>query len=193
MVTHRSITIRMPACFYSDDNGPITKIQVIVAESGGKAPRKKTKNKINLDIRHFWLNTLGRRSCLCSKPGVESRFTARQPCAELTPTKTGLNVSRNLTQRPPTPPPLLHLYPCLSPVKDVQNLTNWKNAFFERPAPYLTDQGFPNPPCPPSESGQRASGSAVGTYVIGENNDCAKENNTDHFCNGPLKSCTVYV
>uniref|UniRef100_A0A3Q3G4C3 Protein tyrosine phosphatase receptor type Q n=1 Tax=Labrus bergylta TaxID=56723 RepID=A0A3Q3G4C3_9LABR len=34
MVTHRSITIRMPACFYSDDNGPITKIQVIVAESG---------------------------------------------------------------------------------------------------------------------------------------------------------------
>lgn len=35
MVTHRSITIRMPACFYSDDNGPITKIQVIVAESGG--------------------------------------------------------------------------------------------------------------------------------------------------------------
>ncbi|XP_075894107.1 phosphatidylinositol phosphatase PTPRQ isoform X3 [Nelusetta ayraudi] len=112
MVTHRSITIRMPACFYSDDNGPITKIQVIVAESG---------------------------------------------------------------------------------VKDVQNLTNWKNAFFERPAPYLTDQGFPNPPCQPSESGQRASGSAAGTYVIGENNDCAKENNTDHFCNGPLKSRTVYV
>uniref|UniRef100_A0A3P8TAE3 Protein tyrosine phosphatase receptor type Q n=1 Tax=Amphiprion percula TaxID=161767 RepID=A0A3P8TAE3_AMPPE len=33
MVTHRSITIRMPACFYSDDNGPIKKIQVIVAES----------------------------------------------------------------------------------------------------------------------------------------------------------------
>lgn len=36
MVTHRSITIRMPACFYSDDNGPIKKIQVIIAESGGK-------------------------------------------------------------------------------------------------------------------------------------------------------------
>uniref|UniRef100_M3ZNU9 Protein tyrosine phosphatase receptor type Q n=1 Tax=Xiphophorus maculatus TaxID=8083 RepID=M3ZNU9_XIPMA len=34
MVTHRSITIHMPACFYSDDNGPIAKIQVIVAESG---------------------------------------------------------------------------------------------------------------------------------------------------------------
>lgn len=40
MVTHRSITIRMPACFYSDDNGPITKIQVIVAESGGKTIQK---------------------------------------------------------------------------------------------------------------------------------------------------------
>lgn len=38
MVTRRSITIRMPACFYSDDNGPIKKIQVIVAESGGKEP-----------------------------------------------------------------------------------------------------------------------------------------------------------
>lgn len=40
MVTHRSITIRMPACFYSDDNGPITKIQVIVAESGGMTLQK---------------------------------------------------------------------------------------------------------------------------------------------------------
>uniref|UniRef100_A0A3Q1HCG0 Uncharacterized protein n=1 Tax=Anabas testudineus TaxID=64144 RepID=A0A3Q1HCG0_ANATE len=66
MVTHRSIAIRMPVCFYSDDNGPIEKIQVIVAESG---------------------------------------------------------------------------------VKDIQNVTNWKNAYFEHPAPYLTDKGFPNPPC----------------------------------------------
>uniref|UniRef100_A0A3B4YKY3 Protein tyrosine phosphatase receptor type Q n=1 Tax=Seriola lalandi dorsalis TaxID=1841481 RepID=A0A3B4YKY3_SERLL len=89
MVTHRSITIRMPACFYSDDNGPITKIQVIVAESG---------------------------------------------------------------------------------VKDIQNLTNWKNAFFDRPAPYLADKGFPNPPY----------GRPLG-------------NNTDSFCNGPLKPNTVYV
>lgn len=35
MVTHKTITVRKPACFYSDDNGPIAKIQVIVAESGG--------------------------------------------------------------------------------------------------------------------------------------------------------------
>ncbi|XP_029378292.1 phosphatidylinositol phosphatase PTPRQ [Echeneis naucrates] len=103
MVTHRSITIRMPACFYSDDNGPITKIQVIVAESGAK---------------------------------------------------------------------------------DSQNLTSWKNAFFDRPAPYLTDKGFPNPPCFLGDAG---------TYVIGESNDCMQENNTNSLCNGPLKPNTVYV
>ncbi|KAA8590153.1 hypothetical protein FQN60_014087 [Etheostoma spectabile] len=129
MVTHRSITIRMPACFYSDDNGPITKIQVIVAETG---------------------------------------------------------------------------------VKDIQNLTNWKNAFFDRPAPYLTDKGFPNPPCdlgggalPPdahvrggrsvSRGGRPSVRKTTTTYVIGENDDCLTENNTDNFCNGPLKPKTVYV
>ncbi|XP_008281722.1 phosphatidylinositol phosphatase PTPRQ [Stegastes partitus] len=131
MVTHRSITIRMPACFYSDDNGPITKIQVIVAESS---------------------------------------------------------------------------------VKDMENLTNWRTAFFTRPAPYLTDAGFPNPSC---SLGDRAShmnpqsgGGSVpgdsrstmtkkevmqGTYVIGENDNCLEENNTEHFCNGPLKSNVFYV
>ncbi|KAM7396652.1 hypothetical protein PAMP_019678 [Pampus punctatissimus] len=131
MVTHRSITIRMPACFYSDDNGPITNIQVIVAESG---------------------------------------------------------------------------------VKDVMNLTNWKNAFFHHPAPYLTDKGFPNPPClgdglsrkdthvreSHSLSGDgrtlvRHNHSTSGTYVIGESDACMEENNTDTFCNGPLKANTVYV
>ncbi|XP_049430343.1 phosphatidylinositol phosphatase PTPRQ isoform X2 [Epinephelus fuscoguttatus] len=132
MVTHRSITIRMPACFYSDDNGPITKIQVIVAESG---------------------------------------------------------------------------------VKDIQNLTNWKNAFFVRPAPYLTDKGFPNPPCSMWDgtsrtdahvrSGHSSSGGGrpllkhnhtnAATYIIGGNDECVKENNTDSFCNGPLKPNTVYV
>uniref|UniRef100_A0A3B5AC43 Protein tyrosine phosphatase receptor type Q n=1 Tax=Stegastes partitus TaxID=144197 RepID=A0A3B5AC43_9TELE len=127
MVTHRSITIRMPACFYSDDNGPITKIQVIVAESS------------------------------------------------------------------------------------MENLTNWRTAFFTRPAPYLTDAGFPNPSC---SLGDRAShmnpqsgGGSVpgdsrstmtkkevmqGTYVIGENDNCLEENNTEHFCNGPLKSNVFY-
>ncbi|XP_029951736.1 phosphatidylinositol phosphatase PTPRQ [Salarias fasciatus] len=132
MVTHRSITIRMPACFYSDDNGPITKIQVIVAESG---------------------------------------------------------------------------------VKDAVNLTNWRDAFFHRPAPYLTDAGFPNPRCLLRDGASRMNAhvravrgvsadnlslarqdhTAAATYVIGENETCMEENNTDHFCNGPLKQNTVYV
>uniref|UniRef100_A0A3Q2Q8Z4 Protein tyrosine phosphatase receptor type Q n=1 Tax=Fundulus heteroclitus TaxID=8078 RepID=A0A3Q2Q8Z4_FUNHE len=80
MVTHRSITTLMPACFYSDDNGPIAKIQVIVAESGGDVPSL---------LRH--------------------------------------------------------------------------------------------------------NHSSAGTYVIGESDYCLEENNTDHFCNGPLKPNTVYL
>ncbi|XP_036006075.1 phosphatidylinositol phosphatase PTPRQ [Fundulus heteroclitus] len=132
MVTHRSITTLMPACFYSDDNGPIAKIQVIVAESG---------------------------------------------------------------------------------VRDSENLTNWREAYFRRPAPYLTDAGFPNPACLAREraagadvlvrGGRSVSGdvpsllrhnhSSAGTYVIGESDYCLEENNTDHFCNGPLKPNTVYV
>uniref|UniRef100_A0A3B5QTL2 Protein tyrosine phosphatase receptor type Q n=1 Tax=Xiphophorus maculatus TaxID=8083 RepID=A0A3B5QTL2_XIPMA len=128
MVTHRSITIHMPACFYSDDNGPIAKIQVIVAESG---------------------------------------------------------------------------------VRDSENLTNWKGAYFHHPAPYLTDAGFPNPTCLARdraavmliEDGRSVSGddpsllnhTITGTYMIGENDNCIGHNDTDHFCNGPLKSNTVYV
>ncbi|XP_069567271.1 phosphatidylinositol phosphatase PTPRQ [Brachyistius frenatus] len=132
MVTHRSITIRMPACFYSDNNGPITKIQVIVAESG---------------------------------------------------------------------------------VKDMENLTNWKNAFWDRPAPYLTNTGFLNPPCFLWDEASRMNAHLRGgrivsrdghslvrqnhtteeTYVIGKSNCCMEENNTDIFCNGPLKPNTVYV
>ncbi|XP_057692656.1 phosphatidylinositol phosphatase PTPRQ isoform X1 [Corythoichthys intestinalis] len=116
MVTHRSITIRMPACFYSDENGPITKIQVIVAESG---------------------------------------------------------------------------------VKDIANLTTWRDAFFDQPGPYLTDQGFPNPQC--LRDTHRVSGdhrhnhTPTETYVIGDQDECLRENHTDALCNGPLKANTVYV
>ncbi|XP_037109194.1 phosphatidylinositol phosphatase PTPRQ [Syngnathus acus] len=116
MVTHKSITIRMPACFYSDDNGPIAKIQVIVAESG---------------------------------------------------------------------------------VKDAANLTTWRNAFFKHPGPYVTDQGFPNPPCPGDTRGVpeslRRNRTMAETYVIGERDECMQENHTDPLCNGPLKANTVYV
>ncbi|XP_014873798.1 phosphatidylinositol phosphatase PTPRQ isoform X2 [Poecilia latipinna] len=132
MVTHRSITIHMPACFYSDDNGPIAKIQVIVAESG---------------------------------------------------------------------------------VRDSENLTNWRGAYFHRPAPYLTDAGFPNPTCFARDraagadvlvgGGRSVSGddpsllrhnhTITETYMIGENDSCMGQNDTDLFCNGPLKPNTVYV
>uniref|UniRef100_A0A3Q4ICD5 Phosphatidylinositol phosphatase PTPRQ-like n=1 Tax=Neolamprologus brichardi TaxID=32507 RepID=A0A3Q4ICD5_NEOBR len=108
MVTHRSITIHMPACFYSDDNGPITKIQVIVAESG---------------------------------------------------------------------------------VKDNKNVTNWKSAYNDHPVPYFTDSGFTNPPC--NGWSQRYNQTAA-EYVIGKSDDCTG-NNTEHFCNGPLKPNSVYV
>uniref|UniRef100_A0A3Q2Y751 Protein tyrosine phosphatase receptor type Q n=1 Tax=Hippocampus comes TaxID=109280 RepID=A0A3Q2Y751_HIPCM len=114
MVTHKSITIRLPACFYSDDNGPIAKIQVIVAESG---------------------------------------------------------------------------------VKDVANLTTWRDAFFHHPSPYVTDQGFPNPPCSMDtrKVSQRRNHTTAQTYVIGEQDECMVENQTDVLCNGPLKANTVYV
>ncbi|XP_014192528.1 phosphatidylinositol phosphatase PTPRQ [Haplochromis burtoni] len=122
MVTHRSITIHMPACFYSDDNGPITKIQVIVAESG---------------------------------------------------------------------------------VKDNKNVTNWKSAYYDHPAPYFTDSGFPNPPCSDSSMHAHLRGvfrdgwsqrynQTAAEYVIGKSNDCTG-NNTEYFCNGPLKPNSVYV
>nr|XP_057932138.1 phosphatidylinositol phosphatase PTPRQ [Doryrhamphus excisus] len=123
MVTHRSITIRMPACFYSDENGPIAKIQVIVAESG---------------------------------------------------------------------------------VKDTSNLTNWRNAFFGHPAPYVTDQGFRNPSCSGDTRDARSvsrgkhllprhNNTMATTYVIGVHDECMQENDTDTLCNGPLKANTVYV
>lgn len=35
MATSKTITVEMPACFFSDDNGPIQKIQVIVSEPAG--------------------------------------------------------------------------------------------------------------------------------------------------------------
>lgn len=140
---------------------------------------------------------LGIWSCLCLKPLVEC-------CPKLTKGKMEakakrLNVMRNLT------PFLFNFHPVT--VKDIQNVTNWKNAYFEHPAPYLTDKGFPNPPCSSGDvavrrniyvrSGHNASEdsrlSKTGTYVIGEDDNCMAENNTEFFCNGPLKPNTVYV
>ncbi|XP_031657888.1 phosphatidylinositol phosphatase PTPRQ isoform X1 [Oncorhynchus kisutch] len=136
MVTSRSIIVRMPACFYRDDNGPISSIQIIVAESG---------------------------------------------------------------------------------VMDSRNLTNWKIAFLSRPAPYLTDNGFPNPLCVRDGESRdthtqtsRHNNSQIrhrivrdrvldrrdhqeDHYVIGEEGNCLTEEYSNTLCNGPLKPNTVYV
>uniref|UniRef100_A0AAY5KMC9 Protein-tyrosine-phosphatase n=1 Tax=Esox lucius TaxID=8010 RepID=A0AAY5KMC9_ESOLU len=148
VVTSRSITVHMPACFYSDDNGPIRSIQVIVSESG---------------------------------------------------------------------------------VMDSRNLTNWKTAFLSRPAPYLTDSGFRNPPCvkhrrtrdtntrthkqegghadthtqaptmstsgvrQPTESGDRPQVQLDDYYVIGAMDHCLTAEYSNTLCNGPLKPNTAYV
>ncbi|KAL0968339.1 hypothetical protein UPYG_G00265610 [Umbra pygmaea] len=45
MVTSRSITVGMPACFFSENNGPIHRIQVIVSESGVMDSRNLTNWK----------------------------------------------------------------------------------------------------------------------------------------------------
>ncbi|XP_045544692.1 phosphatidylinositol phosphatase PTPRQ [Salmo salar] len=136
MVTSRSIIVHMPACFYSDDNGPISSIQIIVSESG---------------------------------------------------------------------------------VMDSRNITNWKIAFFSRPAPYLTDNGFPNPLCVRDGESRdthtqtsRHNNSQIrhrivrdrvldrrdhqeDHYVIGEEGNCLTEEYSNTLCNGPLKPNTVYV
>lgn len=93
-------------------------------------------------------------------------------------------------------------------VRDLGNVTNWKSAFHHRPAPYLTDEGFLNPPCSlltkttspdvrggqqESRGGLRFNQTTAEGYVIGGNDACLELNNTDHFCNGPLKPNTVYV
>lgn len=36
VATSTTITVKMPICYFSDVNGPIKKIQILVSESGGK-------------------------------------------------------------------------------------------------------------------------------------------------------------
>ncbi|OWK63035.1 Phosphatidylinositol phosphatase PTPRQ [Lonchura striata] len=43
LVTATTITIRMPICYYSDDHGPIKKIQVLVVEAGAQHDGNVTK------------------------------------------------------------------------------------------------------------------------------------------------------
>ncbi|XP_072551327.1 phosphatidylinositol phosphatase PTPRQ [Salminus brasiliensis] len=107
MATSKTITIQMPECFFSDDNGPIKKIQVIISEPA---------------------------------------------------------------------------------VMDYSNVSNWKSVFLLPPAPYFTDDGFPNPEC--REDLERMD-SQRSTYVIGAE-DCFSED-AQILCNGPLKPKTYYV
>uniref|UniRef100_A0A8B9GYK0 Protein tyrosine phosphatase receptor type Q n=1 Tax=Astyanax mexicanus TaxID=7994 RepID=A0A8B9GYK0_ASTMX len=107
MATSKTITIEMPECFFSDDNGPIRKIQVIISEPA---------------------------------------------------------------------------------VMDYNNVSNWKSVFLHPPAPYFTDEGFPNPEC---REGLNRGETQSGTYIIGAD-DCFSEE-AQTLCNGPLKPRTYYV
>uniref|UniRef100_W5NHK9 Phosphatidylinositol phosphatase PTPRQ n=1 Tax=Lepisosteus oculatus TaxID=7918 RepID=W5NHK9_LEPOC len=108
IATSRTITIRMPVCFFTDHHGPIEKVQVIVAEAS---------------------------------------------------------------------------------VSDDNNVTTWKEAFFNKPKPYFTSEGFGNPLC--SENTRLFTG--VDTYVIGAEDNCLSMEKDNKLCNGPLKPKKQYV
>ncbi|XP_048886550.1 phosphatidylinositol phosphatase PTPRQ [Brienomyrus brachyistius] len=75
-------------------------------------------------------------------------------------------------------------------VMNEYNVTNWKNAFYYKPAPYITDEGFLNPNCHDIMSRNAAE---EDTYVIGNEDGCASPEKDQAFCNGPLKPRTHYV
>ncbi|NXH29211.1 PTPRQ phosphatase, partial [Myiagra hebetior] len=109
LVTATTITIRMPICYYSDDHGPIKKIQVLVAEAGAQHDG---------------------------------------------------------------------------------NVTKWYDAYFNKPRPYFTNEGFPNPPC--IEGKEDLSGKEE-IYVIGADTTCMIQASQDKICNGPLKPRKQYL
>ncbi|XP_064306255.1 phosphatidylinositol phosphatase PTPRQ isoform X3 [Phalacrocorax carbo] len=109
LVTATTITIRMPICYYSDDHGPIKKIQVLVVEAGAQHDG---------------------------------------------------------------------------------NVTKWYDAYFNRPRPYFTNEGFPNPPC--IEGKEDLSGKEE-IYVIGADTTCMIPGSQDKICNGPLKPRKQYL
>ncbi|XP_041112261.1 phosphatidylinositol phosphatase PTPRQ-like [Polyodon spathula] len=75
-------------------------------------------------------------------------------------------------------------------VKNDGNITTWKDAYFNKPRPYLANKGFKNPPCTERMKRQTTS---VGTYVLGAEDTCMPEGNEEQFCNGPLKPKKDYV
>nr|XP_025140189.1 phosphatidylinositol phosphatase PTPRQ isoform X5 [Bubalus bubalis] len=88
------------------------------------------------------------------------------------------------------------------PIKNVQvlvaeagaqhdgNVTKWYDAYFNKPRPYFTNEGFPNPPC--TEGKAKFSGNEE-IYIIGADNACMIPGNEDKICNGPLKPKKQYL
>ncbi|XP_073476349.1 phosphatidylinositol phosphatase PTPRQ isoform X2 [Aquarana catesbeiana] len=105
VATSTTITVKMPICYFSDVNGPIKKIQILVSESGAQHDG---------------------------------------------------------------------------------NITKWHEAYFQKPRPYFTNEGFPNPPC---SDGANRFFSKQEVYVIGADNTCLLQ----EFCNGPLKPRKQYI
>ncbi|XP_007951364.1 phosphatidylinositol phosphatase PTPRQ [Orycteropus afer afer] len=70
------------------------------------------------------------------------------------------------------------------------NVTKWYDAYFNKPRPYFTNEGFPNPPC--TEGKTKFSGNEE-IYVIGADNACMIPGNEDKTCNGPLKPKKQYL
>ncbi|XP_056430425.1 phosphatidylinositol phosphatase PTPRQ isoform X2 [Hyla sarda] len=110
MATSTTITIKMPVCYFSDVNGPIKKVQILVTEIGAQHDG---------------------------------------------------------------------------------NITKWHEAYFQKPRPYFTNEGFPNPSCP--TDGTKRFFSKQEVYVIGADNTCMLQENKEKFCNGPLKPRKQYL
>ncbi|KAM9671436.1 phosphatidylinositol phosphatase PTPRQ isoform 1-T1 [Trichechus inunguis] len=70
------------------------------------------------------------------------------------------------------------------------NVTKWYDAYFNKPRPYFTNEGFPNPPC--TDGKTKFSGNEE-IYVIGADNACMIAGNEDKTCNGPLKPKKQYL
>ncbi|KAG2460313.1 PTPRQ phosphatase, partial [Polypterus senegalus] len=74
-------------------------------------------------------------------------------------------------------------------VKNDINISTWKEAFFKKPRPYFTNEGFPNPQC----SDGRKNPFSDETYTIGAEESCMLPENEQEICNGPLKPGKQYV
>ncbi|XP_069083629.1 phosphatidylinositol phosphatase PTPRQ [Pleurodeles waltl] len=70
------------------------------------------------------------------------------------------------------------------------NISKWHEAYFKKPRPYFTNEGFPNPEC--SEGKQRFKAKEE-VYVIGADNNCMLQIGEDKICNGPLKPRKQYL